>query len=157
MEKIITTPEIMLIDELKHRLEMKNIHSEMLEDTSTFISASGNITQYSLLVNESDIEQSLIIKDELIKEREKEENMPWCESCGYEDTIKETVEHKFSSIWFLIASPVMIVLGLVLHVGPFFTWVFIIGGILFGIQFFKGHTEEIYTCKKCGHKFQRHL
>ena len=155
MVKIITTPEIILIEELKNRLEMKNIRSEIMEDTSTFISASGNITQYSLLVNEADIEKSLLIKDELIKELEKEDNMPWCESCGNEDVIKDTIEHKFSSSWFLITAPIMVFIGLLFPLGPILKWVFIIGGVLFGLQFFMGHDEEIYTCKKCGHKFHR--
>ena len=155
MEKIITTPEIILIEELKHRLEEANIHSDIMEENSTFINASGNIIQYSLFVNEADMEKSMQIKNELVKEREKDENMPWCESCGYENVIKETIEHRFSSFWYLIASPILVAIGLLFPLVEILKWVFIAGGILSCFQFFMGHNEDIYTCKKCGHKFHR--
>lgn len=155
MEKLITSPEIVLIEEIKNRLKSEGIHSEMIEDNNTFISASGEITKYSLLVRKEDLPMALKIKNEIENERKSEEMMPWCVKCGDEDVSKEVIVHRHSSIIYLVLAPILLVLGLIGKFGVLFNWCFIVGGILFFIQYFRGHEEEVFTCNKCGHKFRR--
>ena len=155
MEKLITSPEIVLIEEIKNRLESQGIHSEIIEDNNTFISASGEITKYSLLVRQEDLPTALNIKNEIEHERTSEEVTPWCAKCGCEDVSKEVIVHRRSSIIYLILAPILLALGLIGGFGIIFNWCFIAGGILFFIQYFIGHKEKVYTCNKCGHKFRR--
>ena len=155
MVKFVTSSSIIFIEELKNRLSSDGIVSEIIEDNNTFINASGEITKYSLLVNEKDIDKATEIKKACDKEANSEDLIPWCNKCGDDDVSKEIISHKHSSIIYLILAPFLFLIGLIGGLGPIFNWFFIIGGILFCIQFFRGHKEEIFTCNKCGHRFHR--
>lgn len=156
MRALTNSPEIVFIQELQDRLQKNGIQTSVSEENSTFISASGVITSYNVFVDDADFEKAEKIMKELKGQSNQKENLPWCPMCESEDVTKELIKHRHSSIWFAILGPLFFIAGLI---SPeylfFFKWIFILGGILAVIQFFRGHTEEKFTCNSCKHTFHR--
>lgn len=156
MEKIKTTPEILKLQELQSLLQSEGISSQITDNSSPYVDASGNITYYSLLVKNEDVEKALVIVQKFDKNAEKPKDCSWCPECGSEKLTKTVSKHKFSSPAFLIIGIIALVVGAVVPLGPLFGWILMIGGLFGIIQFFRGHTSEEYVCGDCGHKFKRY-
>ncbi len=155
--KLYSTPQIIDLQELQNELEKEGIKSSTSEDNSTFISPTGDITTFSLFVREEDYEKALVILKSFREHAKNVEELTWCEYCGSEDVSKEIIGHEYSSIWFLIVGVIMMVASFIgRNITMLFTYLLLIGGLLFIIQYFRGYKEEIYTCNTCKKKFHKH-
>jgi len=155
MERLVTTHDLTLLQELQATLDNDGITSVIEENNSTIIDASGNIITYSLLVNKPDYAKAAQIYGSLNKEIESRDEV-WCPECGSEDLSRTQTRHKHSSLVFIILAPILMLCGLLLPLGSIISWLFIAGSILFIIQFFRGYTEELFHCNKCGNTFKRY-
>lgn len=156
MEKIKTTPEIVKLQELQSLLQDEGIDSQIIDNSSPYVDASGNSIYYSLLVKNEDVENALVIVKKFDKSSEKPKDCSWCPECGSENLSKTVSKHKYSSPAFLVIGIIALVVGAVVPLGPLFGWILMIGGLFGIIQFFRGHTSEEYVCGDCGHKFKRY-
>lgn len=156
MEKLKTSPNIVVLQELQGLLHDSGIQSHIEENSSPYVDASGNTITYTLLVHSGDIDKAIQITKEFDKVADQPTDYGWCPECGAEDLSKEVVRLKHSSIAFPILGVFAIAVALIVPLGVILGWVFIIGGICAIIQYFRGHTEERYVCNNCGHRFKRY-
>lgn len=154
MKTIISTPEVVTAEQIVARLNEADIDAQMLEDKSTFISASGDIFNYSIIVNDCDVDAANKIVSGYQAESKECTAMPWCPECGSEDVSETIIRRKRGSLFFLILAPFMLAIG---FFSPnFFCWLFSVGAILFIIQYFIGYSIHRYKCNKCHHVFKRY-
>lgn len=85
MKTIISTPEVVTAEQIVALLNEAGIDAQMLEDKSTFISASGDIFNYSIIVNDCDVDAANKIVSGYQAESKECHAMPWCPECGSED------------------------------------------------------------------------
>lgn len=154
MKTIISTPEVVTAEQIVARLNEAGIEAQMLEDKSTFISASGDIFNYSIIVNDCDVDAANKIVRGYQAESKECTAMPWCPECGSEDVSETIIRRKRGSLFFLILAPFMLAIG---FFSPnFFFWLFLVGALLFIIQYFIGYNIHRYKCNKCHHVFKRY-
>ena len=156
MENLKTSPNIVDLQELQSLLQDAGIESQISENSSPYVDASGNSITYSLLVGSNNLDKAIEIAHKFNESAEKPTDCGWCPECGSEDISKSVVKKKRSSIAFLIIGIIIFALAFVMPLGPIFSWIFAIGGIGAVIQYFRGHTEERYVCNQCNHKFKRY-
>lgn len=154
MKNIISTPEVVTAEQIVARLNEAGIDAQMLEDKSTFISASGDIFNYSIIVNDCDVDAANKIVSGYQAESKECHAMPWCPECGSEDVSETIIRCKRGSLFFLILAPFMFVIGFFSPI--FFFWLFSVGALLFIIQYFIGYNIHRYKCNKCHHVFKRY-
>lgn len=154
MKTIISTPEVVTAEQIVARLNEAGIDAQMLEDKSTFISASGDIFNYSIIVNDCDVDAANKIVSGYQAESKECHAMPWCPECGSEDVSETIIRRKRGSLFFLILAPFMFVIGFFSPI--FFFWLFSVGALLFIIQYFIGYNIHRYKCNKCHHVFKRY-
>lgn len=154
MKTIISTPEVVTAEQIVARLNEAGIDAQMLEDKSTFISASGDIFNYSIIVNDCDVDAANKIVSGYQAESKECTAMPWCPECGSEDVSETIIRRKRGSLFFLILAPFMFVIGFFSPI--FFFWLFSVGALLFIIQYFIGYNIHRYKCNKCHHVFKRY-
>lgn len=154
MKTIISTPEVVTAEQIVARLNEAGIDAQMLEDKSTFISASGDIFNYSIIVNDCDVDAANKIVRGYQAESKECTAMPWCPECGSEDVSETIIRRKRGSLFFLILAPFMFVIGFFSPI--FFFWLFSVGALLFIIQYFIGYNIHRYKCNKCHHVFKRY-
>lgn len=154
MEAILSTPNIVEAEQILAALSQADIEARIIEDNGTFISASGNIVNYRIMVNDGDTDAAKNIVSDYRARNKATETMPWCPECGSEDVSETVVRHKHGSIWFLVLAPIMLVVGF--FSPPFFFWLFTAGAVLFIIQYFIGYKTHRYHCNKCHHIFKRY-
>lgn len=154
MKTIISTPEVVTAEQIVARLNEAGIDAQMLEDKSTFISASGDIFNYSIIVNDCDVDAANKIVSGYQVESKECTAMPWCPECGSEDVSETIIRRKRGSLFFLILAPFMFVIGFFSPI--FFFWLFSVGALLFIIQYFIGYNIHRYKCNKCHHVFKRY-
>lgn len=154
MKTIISTPEVVTAEQIVARLNEAGIDAQMLEDKSTFISASGDIFNYSIIVNDCDVDAANKIVRGYQAESKECHAMPWCPECGSEDVSETIIRRKRGSLFFLILAPFMFVIGFFSPI--FFFWLFSVGALLFIIQYFIGYNIHRYKCNKCHHVFKRY-
>lgn len=78
MKTIISTPEVVTAEQIVARLNEAGIDAQMLEDKSTFISASGDIFNYGIIVNDCDVDAANKIVSGYQAESKECHAMPWC-------------------------------------------------------------------------------
>ena len=154
MKTIISTPEVVTAEQIVARFNEAGIDAQMLEDKSTFISASGDIFNYSIIVNDCDVDAANKIVSGYQVESKECTAMPWCPECGSEDVSETIIRRKRGSLFFLILAPFMFVIGFFSPI--FFFWLFSVGALLFIIQYFIGYNIHRYKCNKCHHVFKRY-
>lgn len=115
MKTIISTPEVVTAEQIVARLNEAGIDAQMLEDKSTFISASGDIFNYSIIVNDCDVDAANKIVSGYQAESKECTAMPWCPECGSEDVSETIIRRKRGSLFFLILAPFMFAIGFFLR------------------------------------------
>jgi DNA-directed RNA polymerase subunit RPC12/RpoP len=155
VETLKTTPNIVDLQELQSILKEAGIESVISENSSPYIDASGNITTYSLLVGDDNLDKAIEIARKFNETAEQPTSCSWCPECGSEDITMTKVKLKRSSIAFPILGVLCIIIAFILPLGVVFSLALFVGGIFAVIQYFRGHTEERYVCNKCNHKFKR--
>lgn len=156
MAILITSPEIIHLESIQSALKNADIESEIVENNKTFISADGNITEYSLIIADDKLKEAQQILQTLENEFTKQESLPWCPECGCEDVTETVISKKHGSLSLLIASPFLILASLFLPIPiPFGSWVLLVVGVVGVFQYFIPTTSHKYHCNKCNHNFKR--
>jgi hypothetical protein len=154
VETLKTTPNIVDLQELQSILKDAGIESVISENSSPYIDASGNITTYSLLVGDDNLDKAIEIAKRFNETAEQPTSCSWCPECGSEDITMTKVKLKRSSIIFLIIGISFIIVGCIGAFRGIYSGLFFSGAVFLAI-YFRGHTEERYVCNKCNHKFKR--
>lgn len=160
MKEVYNSPEQIKVQELKNILDDNGIDCIVVEKNSPYVDASGNLTTYSVSVNDEDFDKANELFAAFKNRIKNSEVMPWCDKCGSDNVTKEVIYHKRSSIWFLINALFLFVLfvlcparDLTLEASR---WAMLFFGILFIVQYFRGNKEEVFTCHSCHNRFHRH-
>ena len=153
MRLLTNTTNFLFVQQLQEKLQEKGIKSSFSEENSTYISVCGDITSYNIYVDDADFQKATAIMNSLKSQEQQTESLPWCPECGSENVTKEVIKLKYSPVWYLILDPIVFFVGLWLpHI---FCWICLVCGFVLIIQFFKGETQERFTCNSCKHTFRR--
>lgn len=157
--KLLTSSDFVYIQALKDALTGQGIQSHIITDTSPCSNGAGDFTTYSLYVPAGYTDKARQVLD-TIKTRDDDNSALWCEHCGSENIIRQVIHKRRAPKWFLwgglffiFFSLASLVVTLVMPGGIFLFLPFL--GIVFIWVYFRGHTQEIYTCNDCHKQFRR--
>ena len=102
MEKLKTSPNIVDLQELQSLLQDAGIESQISENSSPYVDASGNTITYSLLVGTNNLDKAIEIAKKFNETAEKPSDCGWCPECGSEDISKSVVKKKPAKLNFLV-------------------------------------------------------
>ena len=156
MKVLASSPNIVELEKIQSYLDELDIASHIAESRNAYISAEGNVYEYSLLVADGDVDSAKIVLARHHAAMLKSEPKPWCPDCGCETIEKKVVHHSFGSIWFLLAGLLMIGLGCSGIFNGVVPYLLILAGIGCCVQFVVGYKEQQYRCTRCNHIFKRY-
>ena len=157
MKIVISTPNIVEAEQIIALLEDDGIEAHMLEDNSPYISASGDMSNYRVMVNDDDAPSAEKVVEAYRRHNATAETAkPWCPECGSEDVAETVIRHRFGSVWLLLLAPVLVAIRLLLPMPPVVGWVILVLPIAFVVQFFIGYKVHRFQCNKCNHIFKQY-
>lgn len=157
-KKIFTCSNSIEADNIVERLAEQNIVCRVHDETINKAVVSGAPPGIAIFVNEADYPQALPIIEAIKQERDN--FMPWCPKCGGEEVTAEIIETPHGPKWEIYFVVVSLLASVGIYVVTGGLLVGIIGGFLtvaLGLDYFRPRRNRQFTCKKCGHKFEREV
>ena len=156
MKTIVSTPNIVEAEQIIALLDENGIDAQMLEDNGPYISASGDINNYRIIVNDDDAPSAEKIVADYRRRNNANASLPWCPKCGCEDVSETIIRHRFGSIWLLLLAPVLAAAWLFLPLPTIFGWICLVFSVAFVVQFFIPYKVHRLRCNKCNHIFKHY-
>lgn len=156
MKTIVSTPNIIEAEQIIALLDENGIDAQMLEDNGPYISASGDMNNYRIIVNDDDTPSAEKIVADYRSRNNADTTLPWCPECGSEDVSETIIRHRFGSIWLLLLAPVLVAAWLFLPLPMIIRICFVVFAIAFVVQFFIPYKVHRLRCNKCNHVFKHY-
>lgn len=163
MENLITSPNIIEVQELQVRLENAGIRSEISQNMSPYVTASGSTITYTLLVGPEKLDEAIeIVHDYENKLKQEVDEEVLCPECGSDDVMRTASARRRNSILYLLVG--IISLGVFLLLPLYINWLYLtrrlwllllIIGVGCLVKYFKGGSEASYECNNCHNRFKR--